>query len=199
MRVSRKQAGFTLVELAIVLVIIGLILGMAFKGKDLIDSAKVKTIRAQYDKIITGLNIYYERNSRYPGDGCADGATTLADCPANKRNGLIASGPESKAAIKFLTEGNILSKNDMTGPNGVEWGFIERLNRSWAYLENLDQRFICAVDQQMDDGKPGAGVVRYAANNNNPENNPDATNPYSPGFDCWSLSGNGRLYMAVLP
>lgn len=35
---QRSQTGFTLVELAIVLVVIGLILGMAFKGKDLIDS-----------------------------------------------------------------------------------------------------------------------------------------------------------------
>lgn len=49
----KKQSGFTLVELAIVLVIIGLILGMAFKGKDLIDGAKVKNLAAQYNKFET--------------------------------------------------------------------------------------------------------------------------------------------------
>jgi prepilin-type N-terminal cleavage/methylation domain-containing protein len=65
-----KQTGFTLVELAIVLVIIGLILGMAFKGKDLIDGAKVKSLAAQYNKIQAAFNIYFEKYGAYPGDGC---------------------------------------------------------------------------------------------------------------------------------
>ncbi|MBP9610124.1 MAG: type II secretion system protein, partial [Laribacter sp.] len=38
----KNQSGFTLIELSIVLVVIGLIIGMWFKGKDLIDSAKTK-------------------------------------------------------------------------------------------------------------------------------------------------------------
>ena len=38
----KKQAGFTLIELAIVLVIIGLLLGGVLKGQELINSAKVK-------------------------------------------------------------------------------------------------------------------------------------------------------------
>lgn len=49
---TRQQSGFTLVELAIVLVVIGLILGMAFKGKDLIDSAKVKNMRRSTTRLL---------------------------------------------------------------------------------------------------------------------------------------------------
>ncbi|MDQ5888705.1 MAG: hypothetical protein QG667_1999, partial [Pseudomonadota bacterium] len=66
-----RQTGFTLVELAIVLVVIGLILGMAFKGKDLIDSAKVKNLAAQYNKIVAASNTFYEKYGSYPGDGCS--------------------------------------------------------------------------------------------------------------------------------
>ena len=40
----RKQSGFTLVEIAIVLVIIGLLLGGVLKGQELINSAKVKNL-----------------------------------------------------------------------------------------------------------------------------------------------------------
>jgi len=40
----KKQSGFTLIELAIVLVIIGLLLGGVLKGQELINSAKVKNM-----------------------------------------------------------------------------------------------------------------------------------------------------------
>ena len=65
----KRNQGFTLVELAIVLVVIGLILGMAFKGKDLIDGAKVKNLAAQYNKVVAGANTFYEKYGFYPGDG----------------------------------------------------------------------------------------------------------------------------------
>ena len=42
-----RQPGFTLVEIAIVLVIIGLLLGGVLKGQSLIDSARVKNIVQQ--------------------------------------------------------------------------------------------------------------------------------------------------------
>ena len=40
----QKQKGFTLVEIAIVLVIVGLLLGGVLKGQELIKSAKVKAV-----------------------------------------------------------------------------------------------------------------------------------------------------------
>ena len=40
----RKQLGFTLVEIAIVLVIIGLLLGGILKGQELINSARVRNL-----------------------------------------------------------------------------------------------------------------------------------------------------------
>ena len=43
-RQSSKQSGFTLVEIAIVLVIIGLLLGGVLKGQELITSSKAKAL-----------------------------------------------------------------------------------------------------------------------------------------------------------
>ena len=43
----RKQTGFTLIEIAIVLVIIGLLLGGVLKGQELITSARVRNLATQ--------------------------------------------------------------------------------------------------------------------------------------------------------
>ena len=41
---NNRQSGFTLVEIAIVLVIIGLLLGGVLKGQELITQAKIKNV-----------------------------------------------------------------------------------------------------------------------------------------------------------
>ena len=41
---KRQQAGFTLVEIAIVLVIIGLLLGGVLKGQEMIENGKIKSV-----------------------------------------------------------------------------------------------------------------------------------------------------------
>ena len=47
----KKQSGFTLIELAIVLVIIGLLLGGVLKGQELINSAKVKNMASDFKNV----------------------------------------------------------------------------------------------------------------------------------------------------
>ena len=48
---KKQQSGFTLVEIAIVLVIIGLLLGGVLKGQELINSAKVKNLAQDFKTI----------------------------------------------------------------------------------------------------------------------------------------------------
>ena len=65
---NRLQGGFTLVEVAIVLVIIGLILGGVFKGQALVDSARVRSISSEMDGIRTAMLSFQERYRSIPGD-----------------------------------------------------------------------------------------------------------------------------------
>ena len=60
--------GFTLVEVAIVLVIIGLILGGVFKGQALVDSARVRSMSTEIDGIRTAWLSFNERYRSIPGD-----------------------------------------------------------------------------------------------------------------------------------
>ncbi len=86
MEMAKGQRGFTLIEMAILLVIIGLILGAVLKGQELIGNAKVKKLQQQY---INGLDGFiwgfYDRKGRFPGDCNNNGLIgyALPNGPAN--------------------------------------------------------------------------------------------------------------------
>ena len=68
-----KQTGFTLIELAIVLVIIGLLLGGVLRGQELINSARVKSLTRDFQNAQVYLYGYQDRFKSVPGDdGRAD-------------------------------------------------------------------------------------------------------------------------------
>ncbi len=70
---KQQQKGFTLVELAIVLVIIGIILGAILKGQELINNAKAKRIQNDMKGIEALVWTFYDRYGRFPGDCNLDG------------------------------------------------------------------------------------------------------------------------------
>ena len=81
-----KQHGFTLVEIAIVLVIIGLLLGGVLKGQEMINSAKVKNLANDFRTIPLFIYGYQDKFKRLPGDDPAVAShlpsATLATTPA---------------------------------------------------------------------------------------------------------------------
>jgi prepilin-type N-terminal cleavage/methylation domain-containing protein len=64
----KQQQGFTLVEIAIVLVIIGLLLGGVLKGQEIITNAKVKNLENSVDGLAAAIYSYQDRYRAYPGD-----------------------------------------------------------------------------------------------------------------------------------
>src|SRR5512143_2223080 len=89
----RRQSGFTLIEIAIVLVIIGLLLGGILKGQELINSARVKNLSTDFRNIPVFIYGYQDKFKVLPGDDPnadthvkGDKATTPA---ASLGNGVI--------------------------------------------------------------------------------------------------------------
>ena len=76
---SRKQSGFTLVEIAIVLVIIGLLLGGILKGQELINSARVRNLADQATGIQAAYFGFIDRYRQVPGDMAAANAIAAID------------------------------------------------------------------------------------------------------------------------
>ena len=68
---NNRQSGFTLVEIAIVLVIIGLLLGGVLKGQELVNSAKVKNFVNDFRGISAFVYAYQDRFRATPGDDAA--------------------------------------------------------------------------------------------------------------------------------
>ncbi len=89
-----KNSGFTLIEIAIVLVIIGLLLGGVLKGQELINNAKVKSYATDFRNIPVMVYGFQDKFKTLPGDD-AQVAThlpgsTLATTPAGTvGNGVI--------------------------------------------------------------------------------------------------------------
>ena len=64
----KHQSGFTLIEIAIVLVIIGLLLGGILKGQELINSARVKNLSTDFRNIPLFIYGYQDKFKALPGD-----------------------------------------------------------------------------------------------------------------------------------
>jgi len=88
----QRQSGFTLIEIAIVLVIVGLLLGGILKGQELINSARVKNLATDFRNIPLFIYGYQDKFRTLPGDDpkANDHVGTTAITPASGNgNGVI--------------------------------------------------------------------------------------------------------------
>jgi prepilin-type N-terminal cleavage/methylation domain-containing protein len=175
------QKGFTLVEIAIVLVIIGLLLGGILKGQEMITQAKIKNVMADFSGISAAYHGYQDRYRAIPGDD--PGATRWSlTPPAGAGNGIVTGTYKSATATdesrlwwEHLRRAGFVSGsgsqqpfNAVTGMIGVQTGSAGGSPATalggFAGLiicsANLPDKIAIAVDTQMDDGKIATGNVR---------------------------------------
>jgi prepilin-type N-terminal cleavage/methylation domain-containing protein len=79
-RTHRPAAGFTLIELSIVLVIIGLIVGGVLVGQDLIKAAEIRATVGQVEKYNAAVNTFRTKYNGIPGDLLGSQATAFGVC-----------------------------------------------------------------------------------------------------------------------
>ena len=103
--------GFTLVEMALVLIIIGIIIGAIVKGKDLVRGAEQKKI---YSKFANGWRLaylnFYDRTGKILGDmnnGTAAGQDGMADTDPGNTGAITAAGQTA------LTAGSLPNSNGL--------------------------------------------------------------------------------------
>lgn len=122
----RKAAGFTLVEVAIVLVIIGLILGGVFKGQALIDSARVRSIHSELTGIQTAWLSFADRYRAIPGDFArADTQIDSAATPGNGNGKLDDSSERAGVWQQLALAGFISGSFDGSAANAGDAGDLE--------------------------------------------------------------------------
>jgi prepilin-type N-terminal cleavage/methylation domain-containing protein len=185
--VSKSKAqGFTLVEIAIVLVIIGLLLGGILKGQEMITQAKIKNVIADMSGVSAAMYGYQDRYKALPGDdkaadrwsgatkGDGDGIVVGKWTEASKestyfwdhlrRAGFISgNGPDSPFNAVSGKMGVQTGDGTGTSPAGIlSDGATPATKFSSLVLcsANLPDKIAISVDSQMDDGLGQKGNVR---------------------------------------
>lgn len=111
-----KQRGFTLIEIAIVLVIIGLLLGGVLKGQEMITSAKVRNLADQGSGIKAAFFAFQDRFHALPGDydnasNNIAGVATGANSGDGDGNGLVNSNNDRGLFWMHLSAAGFLTGN----------------------------------------------------------------------------------------
>ncbi|MDD2742594.1 MAG: prepilin-type N-terminal cleavage/methylation domain-containing protein [Rhodocyclaceae bacterium] len=180
---KNKQGGFTLVEIAIVLVIIGLLLGGVLKGQELITQAKIKNIANDLNGLSAAVYGYQDRYKKFPGDDDqakarwgatvtkegggdgvvgATGVAALLDCVTTDKDVENCRFWQHLRLSGFIggdSASTLPPQNAAGGVLQVQAGALGLAGLTIC-TPNLLGKIANAIDAQFDDGKPGTGQVR---------------------------------------
>jgi len=173
-----RERGFTLVELAIVLVIIGIILGAVLKGQELINNAKAKRLINDTKALVALAYTFYDRYGRFPGDCDNNGVvdyTTLTATPTTFSTTATPAFcyPTASGSVPDRQWNELLQAQLLTGAprdlaknyfNGAQY-FAGPAIGGVTYNVVVQRQIPCYVAKMMDqtfDGSldAGAGSVR---------------------------------------
>ncbi|MDQ1362724.1 MAG: hypothetical protein QG652_584 [Pseudomonadota bacterium] len=186
---KKHQSGFTLIEIAIVMVIIGLLLGGVLKGQEMINSAKVRSLNNKMDGITAAWFAFQDRYRAIPGD-MINANTQIAGVTAAQvgdSGGTVNSNAERGFAWVHLSAAGFLSGSYngaaavsnfncpiVTCPNnGFGQGMLltfdnmatANAGQNAAELLTGDQipvGIVAELDRKIDDGLTNSGSIRAA-------------------------------------
>ena len=199
---KKQQSGFTLVEIAIVLVIIGLLLGGVLKGQEMITQAKIKNVANDLNGLTAAVYSYQDRYKRMPGDD--PGATRWTLIPAsgagdgdNIVEGGYSSTTNTEESRLFWAElrlaGFVAGATDTLGnaaaqPINAAGGIVGAQSGGLGLAGlvicsgSLPAKIAQAIDSQFDDGNATTGNVRAILETTPPTAVPSALAAGSPNY-----------------
>jgi len=191
----RKQSGFTLIEIAIVLVIIGLLLGGILKGQELINSAKVKSLATDFRTVPVFIYGYQDKFRSLPGDDSAATTHLVSGGSAitnGNGNGIIDGSWDDTSGEAFnfwqhvrlagLAPGPTNTADATYRPKNSEGGFmgiqglpsttpipITGLRGTYAMCSSgILGKFVLQLDTTLDDGTTNTGSMMAALSGSAP-------------------------------
>jgi prepilin-type N-terminal cleavage/methylation domain-containing protein len=182
------HTGFTLAEVAIVLVIVGLVLGGALKAQELVVQSKIKHVIADITGVSAAMYAYHDRYRALPGDDKGSGRWALTP-PSSAGNGVIegtyaSNEPtdESRLVWEHLRRAGFVAGTGSENPFNAVFGKIgvqtgdgssaspagvlgtaantQLFTGLMLCTAKLPDKMALSVDAQMDDGQGRTGSVR---------------------------------------
>lgn len=191
----RAAHGFTLIELAIVLVIIGLLLGGVLKGQELIESARVRNLISQLDSIKAAYYAFQDKYRSAPGDYPGELAyANLADIAGpqvgGNGDGVVRDTPRERESLLLwvhLAHANLISgdyqatgglpdpagdwpRNPYNATLQVQYDAVYSRAKGIPRLNlktgnQIPARVLAEIDRKTDDGRADQGNFRFSAYN----------------------------------
>ena len=177
LNLPRRQSGFTLIEIAIVLVIIGLLLGGILKGQELITQGRIRNVANDFQSMTAAINLYQDRYRALPGDdaGAKDRWSTT---DKGDGDGVFGGAYNTACSSTSATEDCLFwhhlrlaglvggantdrtqAVNAVQGRTGVQNGGLGLVGPI-VCSNNLPAKIAQAIDAQFDDGNATTGTVR---------------------------------------
>ena len=190
----QSNKGFTLVEIAIVLVIVGLLIGGVLKGQEMITNAKLKRIESDNAGIAAAMFSYQDRYLQLPGDdsGAKDRFDVYSLIPDAQVNGngvgtvegawnvtvtpalTTAGAEESEKFFAHLRAAGLVpgGGTETTRPSNAYGGLIGIQDSSLGIAGHvtifgqIEGPIAKIIEARLDDGDPAAGRIQSGLNNN---------------------------------
>lgn len=153
----KSEQGFTLVELAIVMIIIGLLIGGVLKGQELIENAKTTAVIAEMKGFQAALNTFRDTYGGLPGD-LANAATRLSGCNAGNANNCVGGNGNSLIVVNE-TFGSAVGNLNPIWASDVRGG--TETFQAWKHLALAD--LITGVDPTLAIGQEASGATHPAS------------------------------------
>jgi prepilin-type N-terminal cleavage/methylation domain-containing protein len=175
---ARKHQGFTLVEISIVLVIIGLILGGILNAQSVIRNAQTKDAIKALNDMAAAARQFNDRYGMWPGDYSNGALSLAATCPNGDASGRINSNPESLCATEHLIRAGMLKGTagtpiaqrgltfSITGATAALTGLSAAsfpAPNNWVNVvrvQGIDCDIAVQMDRAVDDGNTNTGNFR---------------------------------------
>lgn len=175
---KNKTKGFSLIEVAIAIVIIGLVASFTLKGKELIHTAKLNSIAEQVNSFKVAIQMFVDKYGSMPGDFATANEMIAQGLENGSGHGSIKTIGDAKRFWKHLVASGVLSIELINGyPISKLGGFysvsseIQGHEGTWLILSNgtsnnssfkgiVSQEDAYHIDKKNDTGDPSTGEIR---------------------------------------
>lgn len=175
---KNNRKGFSLIEVAIAIVVVGLVVSMTLKGRELIHTAKLNSVIEQVNTFRMTAQLFIDKYNALPGD-LANAKYMIGSSLENGRgDGRFVNVDDGKRFWEHLVASGLLSIELAHGfPVSRIGGYyfisdqVDGLDGIWIVLSSgtannstfsgiISQEDAYMIDKKCDNGVPNSGDVR---------------------------------------